>query len=201
LKRPSPAATALIVAAALVVLADAAITLVPASRADEKPPTSPTPSYLVAAVPSATASILVYVPATDVSPLPSATDGIWINPDDLQSPSPTPAPTPKPRPTPAPTPVDTVWNARIYAKAVLGATQYDCIYQLFQVESKWDPQAGTPGGAYGIPQAFPGSKMASFGSNWRYSPLTQVKWGIWYVNSRYGSACAAWSFWQAHGWY
>ena len=185
MKRPSPAATALIVAAALVVLADAAITLVPASRADEKPPTSPTPSYLVAAVPSATASILVYVPATDVSPLPSATDGIWINPDDKKKKLGAAVLTP----------------TRIYAKAVLGATQYDCIYQLFQVESKWDPQAGTPGGAYGIPQAFPGSKMASFGSNWRYSPLTQVKWGIWYVNSRYGSACAAWSFWQAHGWY
>jgi hypothetical protein len=43
--------------------------------------------------------------------------------------------------------------------------------------------------------------MAAFGSNWRYSPLTQVKWGLWYVNSRYGSACAAYNFWKAHGWY
>ena len=43
--------------------------------------------------------------------------------------------------------------------------------------------------------------MATFGSNWRTSPLTQVKWGLWYVAERYGSACAAWDFWQAHGWY
>ena len=43
--------------------------------------------------------------------------------------------------------------------------------------------------------------MATFGSNWLTSPLTQVKWGIWYMNTRYGSACAAWSFFQSHGWY
>ena len=61
--------------------------------------------------------------------------------------------------------------------------------------------AGSPTGAYGIPQAYPGSKMAAFGSNWRTSPLTQVKWGLWYINSRYGSACAAYNFWSANGWY
>jgi hypothetical protein len=105
---------------------------------------------------------------------------------------PTTAPTAKPTPKPTPRPYrDTVTNARAYAKSRLGTTQYNCINYIFTRESRWNPRAGNPSGAYGIPQAKPGSKMAAFGSNWRYSPLTQVKWGIWYVNSRYGSACAA----------
>jgi hypothetical protein len=118
--------------------------------------------------------------------------------------TPTPPPTakPTPKPTAKPTPRDTVWNARIYAKSRLGAAQYDCLNVIFTYESKWNPRAGdAASGAYGIPQALPGSKMAAFGSNWRYSPLVQVKWGIWYVNSRYGSACAANAFLQDHGWY
>jgi hypothetical protein len=96
------------------------------------------------------------------------------------------------------------WSARSWARpgTSIGSTQYNCIDNIFTRESRWNPLAGNPtSGAYGIPQAFPGSKMATFGSNWRYSPLTQVKWGLWYVNSRYGSACEAWAFWQAHGWY
>jgi hypothetical protein len=126
---------------------------------------------------------------------------------DMFVPTPTPGPatpTPTPAPTAKPTPVpyrDTVSNARIYAKNRLGAYNYGCIDKIFAYESKWNPRAGTPSGAYGIPQAKPGSKMAAFGSNWRYSPLVQVKWGIWYVNSRYGSACSANSFLQGHGWY
>jgi hypothetical protein len=43
--------------------------------------------------------------------------------------------------------------------------------------------------------------MAKFGSNWRTSPITQVKWGIWYVNDRYGSACDTYNFFRTHGWY
>ncbi len=114
----------------------------------------------------------------------------------------TPTPPPTAKPTPKPTPRDTVWNARTYAKSRLGARQYGCLNVIFTYESKWNPRAGNPdSGAYGIPQALPGSKMAAFGSNWRYSPLVQVKWGIWYVNSRYGSACAANAFLQDHGWY
>ncbi len=120
-------------------------------------------------------------------------------------PTPTPAP---PTPTPAvrrtarPVYADTVANAKAYARSRLGATQYACIDHIFTYESKWNPLAyNSRSGAYGIPQAVPGSKMATFGSNWRTSPLTQVKWGIWYVNSRYGSACDAWAFIQAHGWY
>jgi len=126
---------------------------------------------------------------------------------DMFAPTPTPGPatpTPAPtaKPTPVPTPRDTVWNAKIYAKNALGATQYACLDRIFTYESKWNPTAGNPdSGAYGIPQALPGSKMAKFGANWRYSPLIQVKWGIWYVNNRYGSACAAWAHIVDSGWY
>ena len=57
-------------------------------------------------------------------------------------------------------------------------------------------------GAYGIPQALPGSKMASAGSDWQNSAETQIKWGLGYISSRYGTPCGAWSTWQAHGgWY
>jgi len=116
---------------------------------------------------------------------------------------PLPTPTPKPKPKPKPKPyVDSVANAKSYARNRLGATQYACLDDVFYYESKWNPLAENPrSGAYGIPQALPGEKMAAFGSNWRTSPLTQVKWGIWYVNDRYGSACAAWEHIEATGWY
>ena len=120
------------------------------------------------------------------------------------TPSAAPAAKPKPKPKAKPKPItyaNTVAGARAYARARLGTRQYNCINALFTRESKWNPLAGKVTSAYGIPQAFPGSKMAAFGSNWRTSPITQVKWGIWYADSRYGSACAAWSFWEAHGWY
>lgn len=117
----------------------------------------------------------------------------------------TQSPTRTPKPTPKPTPKkyrDTVTNARAYVKRQVGVTQYNCINYIWTRESKWNPRAENPtSGAYGIPQAHPGNKMARFGSNWRYSPLTQVRWGLWYVKDRYGSACKALAFFKAHGWY
>ncbi len=136
------------------------------------------------------------------TPTPTATPSPTATPTEEPTPTPTATPTPTPTPKATPAPYrDTVWNARIYVKNRIGARQYDCVSYIWSRESGWNPRAGTPSGAYGIPQAFPGSKMAAFGSNWRYSPLTQVKWGIWYVYSRYGSACEAYSFFVDHGWY
>ena len=54
-------------------------------------------------------------------------------------------------------------------------------------------------GAYGIPQALPGSKMASEGSDWQTNPATQIKWGLGYIEGRYGSPCKAWSHSQSVG--
>jgi hypothetical protein len=99
-------------------------------------------------------------------------------------------------------PVIAVSTAQRYALRVLGPVQYQCVYNLFSRESGWRVSAyNASSGAYGIPQAVPGSKMALFGSDWRTNPITQVRWGIYYVNHRYGSACSAWSFWQYHRWY
>lgn len=56
-------------------------------------------------------------------------------------------------------------------------------------------------GAYGIPQALPGSKMATAGPDWKTNPVTQIRWMIGYVNGRYGGWAEAWSFWQQHHWY
>ncbi len=56
-------------------------------------------------------------------------------------------------------------------------------------------------GAYGIPQALPGSKMASAGSDWQTNPVTQIRWMAGYVKGRYGGWSEALSFWYGHGWY
>jgi hypothetical protein len=138
------------------------------------------------------------------TPVPTPSPTASPSPTPTATPSPTPKPTrkPTPRPTRKPTPLpDTVAGARQYVKNAVGIKQYNCIDYVWTRESKWNPLAGSPTGAYGIPQAFPGTKMASAGANWLTSPITQVKWGLSYVKSRYGSACAAYDFWKAHGWY
>lgn len=56
-------------------------------------------------------------------------------------------------------------------------------------------------GAYGIPQALPGSKMASAGADWATNPVTQIRWMIGYVNGRYGGWNQALTWWYTHGWY
>lgn len=82
------------------------------------------------------------------------------------------------------------------------AVEWSCLDQLWQHESGWDPRAfNASSGAYGIPQALPGTKMAVAGSDWRTNPATQIIWGLGYIAARYGTPCAAWSFWQSHRWY
>jgi hypothetical protein len=83
-----------------------------------------------------------------------------------------------------------------------GSNQFECFDNIIMRESRWRVDATNPSsGAYGIPQALPGSKMASEGSDWRTNPATQIIWGIKYMEDRYGSPCAAWSFKSAKGWY
>jgi hypothetical protein len=81
------------------------------------------------------------------------------------------------------------------------STQYSCLNNIWTRESGWRYNAENASGAYGIPQALPGSKMATAGSDWQTNPATQIKWGLGYIQGRYGTPCDAWSFWQAHGWY
>jgi hypothetical protein len=80
--------------------------------------------------------------------------------------------------------------------------QYGCLLAMWTRESSWNPYAQNPSsGAYGIPQALPGSKMAAFGADWRTNPQTQIEWGLWYIRVSYGTPCGAWAFWQAHNYY
>jgi hypothetical protein len=80
--------------------------------------------------------------------------------------------------------------------------QFRYVNRLWERESSWRVRAFNPySGAYGIPQAVPGSKMASAGSHWRTSARTQIRWGFRYIRSRYGSPRRAWAHWCAHGWY
>lgn len=80
-------------------------------------------------------------------------------------------------------------------------TQYSCLYPMWMRESGWRVNAANASGAYGIPQALPGSKMATAGPNWQTNATTQIKWGLGYIKGRYGTPCNAWAFWQANGWY
>jgi hypothetical protein len=78
---------------------------------------------------------------------------------------------------------------------------FGCLDNLWSRESEWRSDAANPSGAYGIPQALPGSKMASAGADWQTDPVTQIRWGLSYIQARYGDPCSAWSYWQANGSY
>jgi hypothetical protein len=80
-------------------------------------------------------------------------------------------------------------------------TQWSCLEQLWTRESGWRWDAENPDGAYGIPQSFPGSKMASAGADWQTNPATQIKWGLEYISSSYGTPCGAWAEEESAGGY
>ncbi|TQL69846.1 hypothetical protein FB381_3765 [Nocardioides albertanoniae] len=83
-----------------------------------------------------------------------------------------------------------------------GLDQFSCLEPLWEKESGWNTSAANPSSsAYGIPQALPGSKMASAGDDWETNAATQIKWGMGYINDRYGSPCGAWGHSQSNGWY
>lgn len=82
------------------------------------------------------------------------------------------------------------------------AAQYNAFSKIVERESNWNVSAtNSSSGAYGLVQALPASKMSTAGSDWKTNAQTQIKWGLDYMNSRYGSPAAAWNFWQANGWY
>lgn len=121
----------------------------------------------------------------------------------------TPAPaTPSTPATPTTPTIDTSAAAsKAYARGRLGAygwgdDQYTCLVNLWTRESGWRYDASNSySGAYGIPQALPGSKMASAGADWRTNPQTQINWGLGYISARYGSPCGAWAHSESTGWY
>jgi hypothetical protein len=86
--------------------------------------------------------------------------------------------------------------------------QWTALNNIVMSESGWDVTISNggshgyqPGKAYGIPQALPGSKMASAGADWQTNPRTQIKWMLGYIRSSYGTPERAWQFHLANGWY
>lgn len=98
-------------------------------------------------------------------------------------------------------------DPRDVARAMLaefgwGQSQFGCLDSLWTRESNWNPRADNPSSsAYGIPQALPGSKMSAAGPDWEHNPETQIRWGLGYIQGRYGSPCGAWGHSQSRGWY
>ncbi|WP_444876243.1 lytic transglycosylase domain-containing protein [Agromyces ramosus] len=83
-----------------------------------------------------------------------------------------------------------------------GDDQFGCLVSLWNKESGWNVYASNPSsGAYGIPQALPGSKMATAGADWQTNAATQISWGLGYISARYGTPCAAWDTSESQGWY
>ncbi|WIE64051.1 phospholipase [Curtobacterium sp. MCLR17_036] len=83
-----------------------------------------------------------------------------------------------------------------------GADQFQCLDNLWTKESGWDYRAVNPnGGATGIPQALPGSKMATIAPDWQTNATTQITWGLRYISEAYGTPCAAWAHSQASNFY
>jgi murein DD-endopeptidase MepM/ murein hydrolase activator NlpD len=80
--------------------------------------------------------------------------------------------------------------------------QFSCLDSLWTKESGWKHTADNPtSSAYGIPQALPGSKMSSFGDDWATNPVTQITWGLHYIDTVYGTPCSAWAHSRSHNWY
>lgn len=82
-----------------------------------------------------------------------------------------------------------------------GDDQFACLVSLWNRESGWRVNAANSSGAYGIPQALPGSKMASAGADWQTNPATQIAWGLGYIAGRYSNPCGAWGHSESNGWY
>ncbi|MER6981069.1 transglycosylase SLT domain-containing protein [Streptomyces carpinensis] len=105
-------------------------------------------------------------------------------------------------PAQAATPTSATDAKTIAHQMIPDAAQFNAFSHIVERESGWNIHAtNASSGAYGLVQALPASKMSSAGTDWKTNPETQIKWGLDYMNSRYGSPAAAWKFWQANGWY
>ena len=89
-------------------------------------------------------------------------------------------------------------GAKKVAKSIMfteyawGADQFTCLNRLWTKESHWNYRARNKRtGAHGIPQAYPAIRMESISLDWRTNPVTQIRWGLRYIEARYMSPCAA----------
>lgn len=98
-------------------------------------------------------------------------------------------------------------SAQAYAQNAVSAKgwssdEFNCLVLLWNKESGWKANANnSSSGAYGIPQALPGTKMASAGADWATNANTQINWGLGYISTRYTTPCNAWQHSVSIGWY
>jgi len=99
-------------------------------------------------------------------------------------------------------------GAKLVAKAIIASdyqwseTQFGCLNKLWTKESHWNYKARNKiSGAHGIAQALPATKMEIVGTDWRTNPVTQISWGLKYINERYETPCKAWSKFKRSRWY
>jgi hypothetical protein len=91
---------------------------------------------------------------------------------------------------------------RLMPEYGLSEGEFGCLDELWVSESDWDPSADNPTStAYGIPQALTGGTHDNLPEDYMTNPVSQVRWGLWYIKNSYGTACAAWEFKQANNWY
>jgi hypothetical protein len=143
-----------------------------------------------------------YSPAPSDSPSPSPS----ASPSPPASPSPSPS---RPAPTKPPVPAgcgqysgNQLIACQLLPSYGFATSEMSALVPMWTKESNWSTTARNPSsGAYGIPQALPGDRMATVAADWRTNPTTQIKWGLGYIKDRYGTPSAAWRFWQANGWY
>jgi hypothetical protein len=99
-------------------------------------------------------------------------------------------------------------GAKRVAKAIMDVEyswndrEYSCLNSLWTKESNWNYKARNKRtGAHGIPQALPADKMAVVGTDWRTNPVTQIRWGLRYIDIRYDTPCKAWSKFKRSNYY
>jgi hypothetical protein len=79
--------------------------------------------------------------------------------------------------------------------------EWKCLRSLWDHESHFNPKSlNKSSGAYGIAQFMP-STWGNYKVKKTEEAKLQIKYGLRYIERRYGSACGAWSFWQKHNWY
>ncbi|HSP76667.1 MAG TPA: hypothetical protein VLO31_10695 [Cryobacterium sp.] len=113
------------------------------------------------------------------------------------------APAPSPSVAGGNSPAEAKATARAMASSTYGwgDSEFSCLVQLWTKESGWSYTAYNPSGATGIPQALPGSKMATAGSDWATNATTQISWGLGYIKAGYGTPCGAWAHSVDNNWY
>ena len=116
--------------------------------------------------------------------------------------APAPAAPARPAAPASPSGAQAIARDMMASKYGWGADQFGCLVSLWNKESGWSVSAyNASSGATGIPQALPGSKMASAGADWATNPATQIAWGLGYIADRYSNPCGAWNKSVASGWY